>query len=699
MSDNTLAPYLQLHQNHLPKIDPGEYQLTATSTYAGENSLSSKIVGDITGTTTSSVFAVYGERLSINPQEIQAMFPAPDSTGEYTNILPHIVISRNTLPWERSPYTSDDPGDNAPWLALLMFTEEEMNLIEKKSITVADLTASSDPYFPTFEAETAQQSTDLLTVIDVPATMLDSILPSTESLVLQAHTRTGTDSDGNRVGIENSILFCNRLPQAGKRSTMHLVSLEGRFNGSTFDTGNGASSYRLVSLKNWSFYSIEHFKISSTSISALSGKLSDTQLSLLTTQLDREFAGTEASFLQEMAGVMDTDLTSLSSETQQAIIDATTFSKTFNGLLTNLNKDYLTLRMPDSSNATANTYLAQGLVPLLHQFRNGDQSVSWYRGPFAPIETSSSSVFSDLYPETADELMKFDPAYGMFDMTYSAAWEIGRLLALTSKDFSISLYKWKHLLVQTNLHSSQSSSISHLPTFSNSSPSSLSILWDNHIEPWLTQLIALLNVPGNYLVPNEQLLTAESIRFFSVDKSWIEAALRGAFSIGGDWEQADQTSSNSFTDFLENLEVSSMGFLLRSDVVDGWPGLIIEGIDAAGNSYTPTVRKLARGILLCLFSAPVQTVNFHQKPEILHFGLIQENDLFYKKIRNELGLETGDPIAVNSLINSETGTIDILSLASTLGKAENPAQFAMNMIEGIPYVSFPVALDGTNTDS
>jgi hypothetical protein len=43
----------------------------------------------------------------------------------------------------------------------------------------------------------------------------------------------------------------------------------------------------------------------------------------------------------------------------------------------------------------------------------------------------------------ADALTRYDPSTGMLDVSYAAAWEIGRLLALRSKSFSAALYNWK----------------------------------------------------------------------------------------------------------------------------------------------------------------------------------------------------------------------------------------------------------------
>ncbi|MCK5237472.1 MAG: hypothetical protein KAR06_10865, partial [Deltaproteobacteria bacterium] len=44
---------------------------------------------------------------------------------------------------------------------------------------------------------------------------------------------------------------------------------------------------------------------------------------------------------------------------------------------------------------------------------------------------------------TADEAVRYDPETGMMDISYASAWQIGRLLALQDKEFSVSLYNWK----------------------------------------------------------------------------------------------------------------------------------------------------------------------------------------------------------------------------------------------------------------
>lgn len=618
MSENTLPPLIKFHQNHRPAMDTGEYSITINGSISH-----AKISSSNTAAITRR-FAIFGERFTLNDQDVRAVFPAAGSTGQYSRILPHIILNRNTLPWERHAFASNK---NLPWLVLLLFDETETP--EKKTVTVKELWTPPDGAgrFSALSKEIAQHDDEKLTVIDVPKKVLQKILPSAASLTLLAHTRQGVNDKHELVGEENAVVFCNRLPEQGKRSTLHLVSVEGRYEETGFEYSDGVNLFRLVSLKSWEFYTIEHFK-------------------------------------------------------------------TFDGLLTNLNKDVLTLRLPPNKNPEAEKYLSQGLVPLEHHFRNGDRSASWYRAPFVPFKPGTpadGSAVRDLQPETSDELTQFDAGRGMFDVTYSAAWEIGRLLALASKDFSVSLFHWKRLIAQHQHKARQLTGNEHLPVFAHSHNHELEApLWEKHLQPWLTQLSAFQSVPANYLVPGEQLLPKESIRFFYVDKNWQVAALSGAFSVGGDRDSDNRSDANVFNDFLNLEDAYLTGFLLRSDVVNGWPGLLIDGVDTKEIKQPPLRRLLSRDVLLCLFKEELKEVVFHQKPEVMHFGLLPGNDRFVKTRRTEEGDETGTPLPVDWQSNAQARVIDMDKLAQILGKDGKPAQFAMNMIEGVPKVRFKV---------
>src|SRR4051812_7634886 len=45
---------------------------------------------------------VSGERFTIRGTEIDSVFPPNNATGEFDGVLPHVVFTRTTLPWERT---------------------------------------------------------------------------------------------------------------------------------------------------------------------------------------------------------------------------------------------------------------------------------------------------------------------------------------------------------------------------------------------------------------------------------------------------------------------------------------------------------------------------------------------------------------------------------------------------------------------
>src|SRR5258708_39023016 len=51
-------------------------------------------------------------------------------------------------------------------------------------------------------------------------------------------------------------------------------------------------------------------------------------------------------------------------------------------------------------------------------------------------------------------------------------------------------------------------------------------------KTWLGRLTLLYGVPFQYLVPDEKMLPAESIRFFYLNPEWLECLLQGACSVG-----------------------------------------------------------------------------------------------------------------------------------------------------------------------
>jgi len=171
------------------------------------------------------------------------------------------------------------------------------------------------------------------------------------------------------------------------------------------------------------------------------------------------------------------------------------------------------------------------------------------------------------------------------------------------------------------------------------------------IEEWLGRLMLLYGVPFHYLVPEEDMLPPESIRFFYLDPGWLKCLLEGACSVGRSNradDLVDQHLRNHFLDLAAKkakklradkegtLNWPLTGFLLRSRVVEGWQGLEMNGVgvDAQGNRLVLEPLRIDRlnpEIMLCIFNGKVIDIEFTQPPEDMHFGAAAKDETYQKK--------------------------------------------------------------------
>ncbi len=361
-------------------------------------------------------------------------------------------------------------------------------------------------------------------------------------------------------------------------------------------------------------------------------------------------------------------------------------NQSFQGLLTNLNREPSTLRLPQVNNTEAEKYLSMGYVPLPHFLRQGGKTFSWYHSPLITGNNPNNNITLPI--RTADELIIYNPDNGMFDVSYSAAWELGRLLALQSKNLSVSLYNWK----RTHRQSLQNVE-THLPVYNQPNTE-----LPESIYNWFEDLNLLKGVPFNYLVPDELMLPVESIRFFYLDSLWIECLLDGAFSIGRVTTSDHKHDQENKTNPAVNNYPIVTGFLLRSDVVSGWPGLLVDGYNEDDTKKIELLRmeRLSANVLICLFKGEIKRLDIHQKPETLHFGLDwdDENKTFYKKLKNLDGQEINKKVDNIPWKDSEKRVIDINSLTNRIkeqvdnSSSFTSAQLALEMIEGVEKVRF-----------
>ena len=387
-------------------------------------------------------FAVDAPRFTLAPTDIHSVYPPSNQTGRFDNALPHVVFTRRTLPWERTlKGTPPELGKPfPPWMGLLLVQEDELLIPDQAgrtttrkhevkslpvwsrdkdsllfhrpqngaddSVLVPDLgqdgsAATEEKKFRSekwarekwrYEKdETGDRENDFCLAIDLPADLFKAIVPRYDDLYYLAHVRQIDTGDKEVQAINDrgwfSLVIGNRLPQADKAHHIFLVSLEGHqdrlLESWQPETGQ---MVRLTVLGTWKF----------KCEGANNFKEHMKQLNIGSLHLP------------------------------------------FDGGYDDASQD------PNPRDIVNGAY-ARGYTACNHVMRQGEKTVSWYRGPLVPINYDKPKQIQEPV-KCADELLRYDPDTGLFDVTYAAAWQLGRLLALQNQGFALALKRVRNKL-------------------------------------------------------------------------------------------------------------------------------------------------------------------------------------------------------------------------------------------------------------
>ncbi len=708
-------------QYDIPPLKSGEYTITATQTVnqIQPNSFSA-----------SKSFAVPGNRFQLNGDDIVSVFPAPLANGEFTGVMPLVMLQRQTLPWQRTSVFSEE---DAPWLAILLFEEADAPTVQPATaadlfptgttITVAGSTVTGQGTMPSGfvsypdinPLDYGQTPSDPCSIIDLSAELFSKVCPSATDLPFLAHIRE-TDTydtyDSTETVDKKAIVLGNRWPTANADAYAFLVSLENM--GDLLPNNDGTqspnlpagSTVRLICFRTWRFFAND---------------------------LDEKFQSLCENLNKNAEGTLGLTTLRLPAATPDPTAFAAAVKDQATGALT-----------PADADVLVQNGLCLGYTALDHHLREAGHTVSWCRGPFVPYPITP-------YPYTIascpDAVMRYDPQTGLFDATYAQAWQLGQLLALQSSSFSVALYNWKQTLQKGIAAQEEMALIQQklggadiLSSFF--APRSLAVadLPDvpKVIADWIGRLKLLKGVPFSALVPDEGMLPVESLRFFHLDLDWIAAIVDGAFSIGRagttgaarDAQPLAQTHAASQISArrqrknhrpnLAAMQASAgdsdfevvTGVLLRSQLVSGWPGLNVNGYsDAAGTNELPKLRmeRLSSDVMLCMFEGAVQMLAIHEAPQQLHCGVEGDATAGFTTTLREVVGDTpgqqyltdpkGGPATAAVSVRPDGQTIQAAATAQAIETKLNSdfdqkltqftsAEFALEMVKGVVKVEF-----------
>ncbi len=219
---------------------------------------------------------------------------------------------------------------------------------------------------------------------------------------------------------------------------------------------------------------------------------------------------------------------------------------------------------------------------------------------------------------------------------------------------------------------------------------------ENEIDKFIAELRLLKGLPFSYLVPDEKLLPPESIRFFILDESWLNALTDGALSIGRNTKNEALADAMLIRNIVENAagkmgvlrfeimhpnhrrtpsapEVSGnirSGFIMRSELVKKWNGLEAFGYDGDKNLKILRMESLSKEILICIFDGSLTKLVVSEPKTNLRFGCPDNSGIITLRSLDESTF--GEPVKDKTLnLNNYTENNGKIKVAALAGAIKN----------------------------
>lgn len=385
---------IEIYNESLPQLESGGYHMRFEQNVSIKNK-EEKFEEDLG-------IVVQGPKYRLPSKLIHDKSPSDSMIIHDFEVLPQITFTQKTLPWQRSTGLDTIVDKKPSWMVLLILHESEADYFSiKKSILFSDFLNETpnrpfgeDVLVPEIDSEEKDllDRRDTCDMLVLDKDYFNRLVPCQDEIHLFSHVRkvnaerkalskvlTERQEDED---IDISVVVSNRRPQRGNNKAI-LISIEDM--GKHFPEGKDRKS----------------------NIEEKYTKIAFFQLTQWSFQLQTDPAGFQAMSKQ--------------------LLDASDSYK----IKGNQNNDSISQA------------LNLGYIPMAHDLRNGDRTLSWYRGPLVPEPSSSAEI--DIV-EHSDQLERFNPENGMFDESYAAAWQIGRLIAMKDKAFTRSLMQWKETL-------------------------------------------------------------------------------------------------------------------------------------------------------------------------------------------------------------------------------------------------------------
>jgi len=486
-----------LHSRVLPALTSGDYTLEVEQRITdadGTHYPTEPYLGHI---------RISSPRFNLPPDQILSTFPPANSEGAYESRLPQIVLKRRTLPWERVADTTDP---KKPWLALVVIAEGEGSISAEVPVAdcvTPGITLSGYNDVATSTYLSVPQST--VTKVFPTQDDLDLLIHVREVDITDTELAMGDDDGFLAVVIANRLPQYDRVGCNPVRYMACLINLEGQLDAlppptppvTVFDPGSvvfeldqavlatkidadhtymgeQAVTTGLINQSDAqpfaegdpirparakpSAAAANHWSTEPASIEQIAVSASAYEVSSVVREAMR------TGFRMNLEGLVQEKVYRFPVLTHWSF--TCTGAGSFQSLMEGLDVGMLGTvagrpsgkpvpecftppggtAPPEAPSARPVTEFGEtGHVGLPHRTRRGEGVRAWYRGPLVPHLTQRQTAQADGRPtlvHVSDQLRRLVPD-GREDLSLAAAFEIGRLLALSQPSVVAALMRWR----------------------------------------------------------------------------------------------------------------------------------------------------------------------------------------------------------------------------------------------------------------
>lgn len=412
MSDGPPQGQMYLYDNITPPLLDGSYRFNVSTDTTIDGT-------DQNLPEATNYFNIEGPRFTLTPSLVAGVFPPRNGHGSFQDNIPHIALSRRTLPWERAL----DPGGligvptlkagdpprpvgPAPWVGLLLFEENEYTILQNQKL--------EDVVPPDVYKRLGSPANINCDAVQTTWPILSAIMPSLDELTVLSHVRQVNKDDKElSAGSGNgwfSVVMSNRAPEANSKCCACLVSLEERSDLISKDPPSDYVPIRFIE-------AAPH-----TSAPAAVARLGPGNIS---PGFGRGLQANPFPFQLTVSLVL------LYSWKFECIGPGS-----FRDLMQGLGASFFGTVANPGHPPIADT----GHIQISLGDRAGVDEAAMYRSPLVPFQLTRDPLGPY---HSADQCRRVTPETGAEDVTYSCAFEVGRLLAAADARLAQELMRWR----------------------------------------------------------------------------------------------------------------------------------------------------------------------------------------------------------------------------------------------------------------